>query len=87
MSLALCQQVVPQTAEHFSPWTTRKLFSSGGFSGRFLISWPSVRGVLSAFYSKNKCVANGSPVHTKLYGSKEELEKTATFILQAGLSV
>jgi len=70
--MALCQQVVPQTAEHFSLWTTRKLFSSGDFSGCFLI-WPSVRGVHSAFYSKNKCVANGSPVHTKLYGSKEEL--------------
>ena len=26
-------------------------------------------------------------VHTKLYGSKEELEKTATFNLQTGLSV
>ena len=26
-------------------------------------------------------------LHTKLYGSKEELEKTATFILQTGLSV
>ena len=25
-------------------------------------------------------------LHTKLYGSKEELEKTATFILQTGLS-
>ena len=25
-------------------------------------------------------------LHTKLYGSKEELEKTATFILQSGLS-
>ena len=25
--------------------------------------------------------------HTKLYGSKEELEKTATFILQTGPSV
>ena len=39
--------------------------------------------------SKTKCVANSSPaiLHTKLYGSKEELEKTATFILQSGLSV
>ena len=26
-------------------------------------------------------------LHTKLYGSKEELEKTATFILQTALSV
>ena len=26
-------------------------------------------------------------LHTELYGSKEELEKTATFILQTGLSV
>ena len=26
-------------------------------------------------------------LHTKLYGSKEELEKTATFIFQTGLSV
>ena len=26
-------------------------------------------------------------LHTKLYGSREELEKTATFILQTGLSV
>ena len=26
-------------------------------------------------------------LHTKLYGSKEELEKTATFILKTGLSV
>ena len=26
-------------------------------------------------------------LHTKLYGSKEELEKTATLILQTGLSV
>ena len=26
-------------------------------------------------------------LHTKLYSSKEELEKTATFILQTGLSV
>ena len=26
-------------------------------------------------------------LHTKIYGSKEELEKTATFILQTGLSV
>ena len=26
-------------------------------------------------------------LHTKLYGSKEELEKTATFILQTGISV
>ena len=26
-------------------------------------------------------------LHTKLYGSKEKLEKTATFILQTGLSV
>ena len=25
-------------------------------------------------------------LHTKLYGSKEELEKTATFILQIGFS-
>ena len=31
---------------------------------------------------KNKGVANGSQLHTKLYGSREELEKTATFILQ-----
>ena len=33
--------------------------------------------------SKNKRVVNSSPAtHTKLYGSKEELEKTATFVLQ-----
>ena len=29
----------------------------------------------------------GVQLHTKLYGSKEELEKTATFILKTGLSV
>ena len=32
-------------------------------------------------------VQPASYTSTKLYGSKEELEKTATFILQAGLSV
>ena len=37
--------------------------------------------------SKNKCVANAVQLHTKLYGSKEELDKTATSILQTGLSV
>ena len=26
-------------------------------------------------------------LHTKLYGSKEELDKTATFVLKTGLSV
>ena len=31
MSMALCQQVVPQTAEHFSLWTTRKLLSLAAF--------------------------------------------------------
>ena len=29
----------------------------------------------------------GQQLHTKLYGSKEELEKTATFSLQTGYSV
>ena len=69
MSMALCQQVVPQTAEHFSLWMIRKLFSSGGFSGCFLI-WPSVRGVHSAFYSQNKCVANGSPAAHQTLGQQ-----------------
>lgn len=38
--------------------------------------------------SKTKRVANSSPhKHIKFYSSKEELETTATFILQTALSV
>ena len=32
-------------------------------------------------------VVHAAIIHTKLHDSKEELEKTATFILQTGLSV
>ena len=38
-------------------------------------------------HEQNNVWPTAVQLHTKLYGSKEELEKTATVILQTGLSV
>ena len=51
------------------------------------ISTKTPRDVVGLQAARTNVWPTAVQLHTKLYGSEEELEKTATLILQTGLSV